>query len=87
MLPFWPNPHNIEFMIISLIAMLELPDFGHVTLSTTQFQSHNKFLLVTSLLEIVTLSLLDICDKEEGFVTFLFSSVRRPKRPILKRFK
>ena len=87
MLPFWPNPHNIEFMIISLIAMLELPDFGHVTLSTTQFQSHNKFLLVTSLLKIMALSLLDICDKEERFVTFLFSSVRRPKRPILKRFK
>ena len=57
MLPFWPNPHNIEFMIISLIAMLELPDFGHVTISTTQFQSHNKFLLVKSLLEIMTYNL------------------------------
>ena len=36
-------------MITSLIEMLELPNFGHITISTTQFDSRDNILLVTSL--------------------------------------
>ena len=45
-------------MITSLIERLELPNIDHITTSTTQFQSREKILLVTSLAEIVTSSLL-----------------------------
>ena len=31
---FWSNPYKIEVMIIYLIEMLELPNFGHMTKST-----------------------------------------------------
>ena len=31
---FWSNPYKIEVMITSVIQMLELPDFGHMTTST-----------------------------------------------------
>ena len=31
---FWSNPYKIEVMITSLIEMLELPNFGHMTAST-----------------------------------------------------
>ena len=31
---FWPYPYKIEIMIISLIEMLGLPNFGHMTIST-----------------------------------------------------
>ena len=30
---FWPNPYKIEGMITSVIEMLELPNFGHMTTS------------------------------------------------------
>ena len=30
---FWSNRHKIEVMITSLIEMLELPNFGHMTTS------------------------------------------------------
>ena len=30
---FWSNPYKIEVMITSLIHMLELPNFGHMTTS------------------------------------------------------
>ena len=30
---FWSNPYKIEVMITSLIQMLELPNFGHMTTS------------------------------------------------------
>ena len=42
-------------MITSLIEMLELPNFGHMTTSTMSFESRNKVLLVTSLTKIMTL--------------------------------
>ena len=35
-------------MVTSLIEMLELPDSGHMIKSTIQFESRDKFLLVTS---------------------------------------
>ena len=30
---FWSNPYKIEVMITSVIQMLELPNFGHMTTS------------------------------------------------------
>ena len=44
---FWSNPYEIEVMITSLIGMLDLPNFGHMTTSTIQFESRIKILLVT----------------------------------------
>ena len=44
---FWSNPYKIEVMITSLIKLLELPKFGHITISTIYFESHDKVLLVT----------------------------------------
>ena len=41
-------------MITSLMEMLELPNFGHMTTSTMQFESREKILLQTSLTEIMT---------------------------------
>ena len=41
-------------MITSLIEILELPNFGHMTISTTQFESRDKILFVTSWSEIMT---------------------------------
>ena len=41
-------------MIITLTQMLELPNFGYVTTSITQFESRDKILLVTSWTEIMT---------------------------------
>ena len=41
-------------MITPLIERLELPDFGHITISTIQFESRSKILLVTSWTEIMT---------------------------------
>ena len=35
-------------MIISFVEMLELPNYGHMTTSTIQFELCDKFLLVTS---------------------------------------
>ena len=51
---FWPNPYKIEIMITSLIEMLELPNFGHMTTSTILFQSRDKILLVKLWTEIMT---------------------------------
>ena len=31
---FWSNPYKIEVMITSLLEMLELPNFGHMTTPT-----------------------------------------------------
>ena len=45
---------SIEVMITSLIAMLELPDFDHMTTYTMQFESRDKILLVASRTEIMT---------------------------------
>ena len=46
---FWSNPYKIEVMVTSLIEMLDLPNFGHMTtLTTINF-------LVTSWKEIKTL--------------------------------
>ena len=41
-------PYKIEVMITSLTEMLELPNFGNMTTSTIEFESHDKILLVTS---------------------------------------
>ena len=41
-------------MITSLLEMLELPNFGHMTPSTIPFEPHDKILLVTSWTEIMT---------------------------------
>ena len=41
-------------MITPLIERLELPEFGHITTSAIQFESHSKILLVTSWTEIMT---------------------------------
>ena len=31
---FWTNPYEIEVMVTSLVEILELPNFGHITTST-----------------------------------------------------
>ena len=31
---FWSNPYKVEVIITSLIEMLQLPNFGHMTTST-----------------------------------------------------
>ena len=41
-------------MITSLIEMLDLPNFGHMTTFTKQFDSRDKVLSVTSWTEIMT---------------------------------
>ena len=48
------NTYKIEFMITSLIEMLELLDFGHMTTSTISLESRGKILLVASWTEIMT---------------------------------
>ena len=48
---FWSYPYKIEVMIImitSLIEILELPKFGHMTTSTIKFDSLDKILLMAS---------------------------------------
>ena len=45
---FWSNPYNTDVMITSLIEILELPNFGHMTASTIKFESRDNILLVTS---------------------------------------
>ena len=51
---FWSNPYKIEVMITSLIEMLKLPNFDHMTISRMQFESRGKIMLVTSWTEIMT---------------------------------
>ena len=41
-------------MITSLIEMLELSNFSHMTTSTSQIESRNKILLVTLWTEVMT---------------------------------
>ena len=41
-------------MITSLVEMLELPNFGHMIMSTIQFESREKTFLVTSWTETMT---------------------------------
>ena len=41
-------------MITSVMVMLELPNFGHMTTFTICFESHDKNLLVVSRTEIMT---------------------------------
>ena len=50
----WSNPYKSEVMITSLVEMLELPNFGRMIISTLQFESCDKILLVTSWVEIMT---------------------------------
>ena len=40
-------------MITSLIEMLDLPNFGHMTRSTIYFESRNKIFLVMSQTEVM----------------------------------
>ena len=51
---FWSNPYKVKVMITSLIGMLELPNFGHMTISTIYFESRDKIMFVTSWIEIMT---------------------------------
>ena len=51
---FWSNPCKIEVMITSLIELLELSNFDHMTTSTTKYESPDKILLMTSWAEIMT---------------------------------
>ena len=41
-------------MITSVIEMAKLPNFGHLTTSTVEFESSNKILLVTPKTEVLT---------------------------------
>ena len=51
---FLVKSYKIEVMITSLIDMLDLPNFGHMTASTIYFESRDKILLVTSQTEVMT---------------------------------
>ena len=45
---FWSNVYKTEMiMITSLIEVLELPNFDHMTTSKIYFESYNNFLLMT----------------------------------------
>ena len=50
---FWWNPYKIDVMITSVINLQELPSFGHMTTHTTEFESCDKTLLVTSWTDIL----------------------------------
>ena len=41
-------------MVTSLMEMLELPNFGHMTTPTIYFESRDKFMLATSQTEFMT---------------------------------
>ena len=43
---FWSSLYKTEVMIISLIEMLELPNFSHITTFTKKFEWRDKILLV-----------------------------------------
>ena len=38
---FWSNPYKVKVKMISLIEILELPNFGDMTLLTIRFQSRD----------------------------------------------
>ena len=44
-------PYKIE---VIMTGLLRLPNFGHISTTTTQFESHKKILLVTSWAETMT---------------------------------
>ena len=48
------NFYKIEVMITSVIEMLQLQNFGHMTTSTVERESHDKVLLMTLWEEIKT---------------------------------
>ena len=48
------NFYKIEVMITSVIEVLQLRNFGHMTTSTVERQSHDKVLLMTLWEEIKT---------------------------------
>ena len=50
---FWSYPYKIE-VITSVMEMLTLPNFGHMTTSTIKFESRDQILLVTSWTGIIT---------------------------------
>ena len=50
----WSNAYKIEVVRTSVIEMLELPNFGHMSTSTIQFESSDNILLVASSTEIMT---------------------------------
>ena len=54
MLLFWSNPYKVEVMITSLIEVLDLPNFGHMTTSKIQFEARDKTLLVIPWAEIIS---------------------------------
>ena len=52
------NPYKFGITIwnyVFLIEILELPNFGHMTISAIQFESHNNFILVRSWIKIMML--------------------------------
>ena len=51
---FLSNPYKIEVLTTSLIEMLELPNFGHITTSTIWFESCDEILLMISCTKIIT---------------------------------
>ena len=51
---FWSNSYKIDVIITSLIEKPELPNFGHMTISTIKFESRDKILFVTSWTTITT---------------------------------
>ena len=40
---FWSNLYKTEIMRASLIEMLQLSKFGHMIISTSKFDSYDKF--------------------------------------------
>ena len=42
----WSNPYKFEVIITSLIEMLHLPNFGHMTTYAIKFESRDKVLLI-----------------------------------------
>ena len=52
---FLSYPYKIEVMITSLKEMLEISNFGHMTVYTIKFESRDKFFLLTLWTEIMTL--------------------------------
>ena len=45
---FLPNLYEIEVMITSLMKVLDLPNFGNITTSTTSLESSDDVLLMMS---------------------------------------
>ena len=42
----WSNPYKFEVIITSLIEILHLPNFGHMTTYTIKLESRDKILLI-----------------------------------------